>query len=353
MRSARRKRRCALVSSRSQAVLHSALVEVCVLLLCGRASAAETATITYKDRFLIKTEKGEIVSKTLKEVVFVKAAAEGEQKKRLVIKWEDVRSVNGEPAAVVLARVRKQYEDRLCRGCKGGTMRKRCARCAGRGKLVEKTMPCRRCEATGQGACHARGCKKGHVQCPGPCIKWGVGRWEHVPGLGMCRIFEYTDRRGRRCKEGASRAHIGEVVKVKNGQLQRLGPCKVCGGKSRVPCKVCDGSGKAECRTCRGTKQEPDPEFTKPCPDCVKGVLVCKECGGTGLVGKGEGVPPAAEAPPASEKGRKERDPNAIYLKDGREIRGKIMVRSGDTIVVKTESGKMISIKTADIESMP
>ena len=91
----------------------------CVLMAVSPdALSGEPVELKYKRKFLVVTEKGELVSKDLKQIVFRKAGAED----TVTIPWADVRSIDGKPAQEVLAGVRKEYGSRICPDCKGGAL---------------------------------------------------------------------------------------------------------------------------------------------------------------------------------------------------------------------------------------
>jgi len=334
--------------------IRTALAALAALGLCGlsmnRAAGGEIATVEHKEQFMVVTDKGEIVSWNLREMTFRKELST----EPVRLKWADVRSVNGAKTEAVLERYRKEAAGRICPDCKGGAELTACAKC--KGVIAEKMRACSRCAGTGTVACGAAGCDKGMVPCPGPCVKWGVGRWEKWPDDGSIRrIWEWDTKDGKHHMQGVSRGHIGQVFEIKDGQFVDKGICTVCNGKAVVPCKACSGTGKVACPRCGGSKEEPDPEFTSDCPDCVEGIVPCAKCKGLGLLGEAAGsAPPAEEArvPPAEDK-PKEKDPNAIYLKDGRVVKGKVVMRTDSEIIVKTETGKLINIPKAEVESAP
>ena len=106
----------------------------CVLTaICTVAHAGETVELRYKKKFQVVTEKGEIVSKDLTQLVFRKEGAPPGETVRIA--WTDVREVNGQLPEQVLAEMRKAQADRLCRLCGGGAILKKCERCRGRGRI--------------------------------------------------------------------------------------------------------------------------------------------------------------------------------------------------------------------------
>jgi hypothetical protein len=152
-----------------------------------------------------------------------------------------------------------------------------------------------------------------------------------------------------------SKAHIGQVFEVKDGQFLDKGICEVCNGKAVVPCKACKGTGKVVCPRCGGSKEEPDPQFTTKCPDCVEGVIPCAKCKGLGLLGEAASPDSPRKETAGASGGDKprEKDPNAVYLKDGRVVKGKVVMKTDTEIIVKTETGQLMNIPKAEIESAP
>lgn len=47
---------------------------------------------------------------------------------------------------------------------------------------------------------------------------------------------------------------MGEVIAYQNGKPVNVGPCKICGGTTKVACNVCKGTGKNVCDICLGKK---------------------------------------------------------------------------------------------------
>ena len=113
---------------------------------------------------------------------------------------------------------------------------------------------CFQCEGTGQMTCHHTGCDHGFVECPGPCLKRS-SKWEHaqVDGHPPETLWHVIPLGGGH-EQLVSQAHIGEVFVVRNGQVDRLGKCKVCNGTCHLPCPTCGGKAKVVCDLCEGRK---------------------------------------------------------------------------------------------------
>jgi len=335
------------------------LAAACFVLtaICTFARAGERVELKYKKKFQVVTEKVELVSKDLTQIVFRKeGAAPGDT---MTIPWTDVRSFNGQLPEQVLADMRKALADRLCPVCGGGAIVTKCERCRGTGRISDKTMPCPACKGTGKGPCRAPGCKGGRVPCSGPCIKRSEGDWEPWPGHGVARVWRWKDASGKERLTRLGEEHIGEVWEFTGTKVVSRGRCELCKGTGSAPCKVCGGTGKGECAECRGTGVVPDLRSSRPCPDCRGGIVICKACGGTGIVGgtaPPAAAPPAAETPGAEAKApepKPEKDPNVIRLKDGTVLRGKIMMSMGKEVIVKTEAGQILKLDRDQIVAEP
>lgn len=174
------------------------------------------------------------------------------------------------------------------------------------------TKPCPACHGIGKIPCPGPGCKKGAVDCPGPCLKLSVGHWQHLPGHDQKELFykvDYLDEHGFPAWSAWSQAHVGQVIQMQNGKPVNIGECTICGGSGKLQCKVCKGQGVVDCPTCRGTK-----------------------------------VVPASWKPPEPPK-------HVIRLKDGGTITGRI-VAAGDTqVLITTDDGNSINIPKDQLES--
>jgi len=106
--------------------------------------------------------------------------------------------------------------------------------------------------------------------------------------------------------------HVGEVIVYQNGVAANIGPCKICGGSTKVTCAVCKGEGKVRCEICKGARFIPlawtptdNPWFNS--------------------------------------------QPDLIRLKDGQVLLGKVVMSMGDDRTIRTREGKIIHARAADI----
>lgn len=179
-------------------------------------------------------------------------------------------------------------------------------------KAPESTKACFACAGTGETRCKVVGCRDGEVDCPAPCLKISRGNWIHknVPGHDPKELWQ--EFRGRTSRKAWSQGHLGQVIQMQNGEPVNIGPCKTCGGTTRVKCGICRGTGETSCEICDGEKIVPAAwtEFDNP---------------------------------------KMKNPPKDIRLKDGRVIRGRIISSLGDTKVIKTAEGKRIEVKRADM----
>ena len=178
---------------------------------------------------------------------------------------------------------------------------------------IEATKPCFRCGGSGTIHCAAPGCKDGQIECPGPCLKLSKGVWVHmqVAGHSADDVWQKFPKSSGGW-EAWNQNHVGEVIEVKNGVPVNVGKCPVCTGSTRVQCPTCFGTGKAVCNLCGGKKMIPDSwtEFDNPTQK-VK--------------------------------------PTTIQLTDGRSLVGRIQMRLGSKIYVRTEDGKQVEVNTGEI----
>ena len=184
------------------------------------------------------------------------------------------------------------------------------------GGASEPTKPCFNCGGTGNIKCRA--CNNGQMECPGNCLKLSKGTWQHLDVAGhdkseLWQKFYASDGR----KWGAwNQHHIGEVIEMQNGAPVNVGKCKICGGTTHVPCTTCNGTGMIICDICDGKKAVPQSwtAFNNP---------------------------------------KLKNRPNAIVLKDGRIIFGKITMSSQTALWIKTETGETINIDRDQVKEMP
>ncbi len=109
----------------------------------------------------------------------------------------------------------------------------------------------------GDGLCHATGCDKGSRLCSGDCLKKEVGPWikMDVPGHNtseLWRKFSWKSADGSGHWTAFNQQHIGQVVRLVDGEYKNLGICPLCKGTTRIECPACKGDGK--CPVCHGKK---------------------------------------------------------------------------------------------------
>lgn len=174
---------------------------------------------------------------------------------------------------------------------------------------------CTKCDGTGQMKCPARKCSGGQTECDGPCIRLTKGRWikNEKWGKGPDELWIVFDESRNKAY---TKAHIGEVAEMRNGELVNLGPCKICNRTSLMPCKVCLGTALVMCVVCEGRKEVPDMRAGgTPAP---KGAFVA-----------------AAPSPSAAPLPMEE-----IKLKNGKSITGRIVIKDETTVVIRLPDGK-------------
>ena len=172
---------------------------------------------------------------------------------------------------------------------------------------------CFQCNAQGQVACVAPGCRNGYLPCPGRCLKRSQGTW--VPDKahgGMAAAIKVPGGGTWFINEG----HAGEIWVYQGGKMVSQGPCPTCDGHQVVRCKVCDSRGKTPCELCE-----------------TKGVV------------------PAAWKP--TDNPWFNRQPDIVRLKDDRVFLAKEV--GGDDVIVmfKTRAGEVMSIPRADVTQWP
>jgi len=141
-----------------------------------------------------------------------------------------------------------------------------------------KEQTCFNCAGAGIVPCRAPGCAAGKVECPGPCMKLTRGNWVrmNMAGHNPNELWMKFPNPDGRSFEAWNQNHVGEVVVYQNGKPVNIGPCKMCGGTTRVNCPVCQGAGKAACPICKGNKTVPaswtdtDNPWLNSQPDLVR-----------------------------------------------------------------------------------
>lgn len=176
---------------------------------------------------------------------------------------------------------------------------------------------CFACNGRGLAACRQTGCHGGKAECPGPCLKLTRGTWVHmnVAGHDPSELWQKFPN-GRGGYSAWNQGHLGEVIAIQNGQAVNLGPCKTCGGTTRVTCPTCQGTGKQPCVICAGKKFVPAPWTPTDNPWLNS-------------------------------------QPDLIRLKDGRVLFGRILLSQGDDRGIRLRNGKFLHVDAAEILTSP
>lgn len=174
---------------------------------------------------------------------------------------------------------------------------------------------CFDCAGAGELVCNALGCKDGWGACPGHCVRLSEGKWEHMHVEGysdedVWLILTNEDA----TRVAVNQVKVGNLMELQNGKWVDTGKCKVCGGTTKVKCSACRGSGRLLCTVCEGYKFVPAQwtVFNHP---------------------------------------KQKNPPKTIQLKNGSTIFGKLEGQVGSTIYVRTEDGKQVSLKAANVVS--
>jgi hypothetical protein len=356
---------------------------VLLLLATALAPAGDVVELQLKGS---KTIKGEVLRENLKGIILKDDAASG------LIPWARIETINGRPAREWVDQIRQTLKEVLCQDCQGGLVALLCPECVGLGKVYTETRPCTKCAAGGGLPCPAKGCEKGKVDCPAPCLKRSVGIWKDTPGLGPARVFIFRDESGKVTGgRSISERHQGELLEFKVstpvpccrkcvgtksacqdcreagtytlGPYKSLGDCKTCGGAfkgaGKVPCTTCLGSSTLPCADCMGTKTVPVLESASPCALCKEGVVKCGLCEETGINEPKAKRNPVVVGPVLSLRGElrqalvkidedKFQVIDRITLRDGRSFQG--------IIVHRMSTGIMLAIRipsTQDLQILP
>lgn len=191
---------------------------------------------------------------------------------------------------------------------------------------------CPSCQGSGLVKCSHTRCKEGKQECNGPCMRLTKGVWVKNASLGKGpdELWQAFPQKGG--TQYYSKAHVGEVVEMKDGKAVNIGPCSICNGTTLMPCKTCGGTASITCPTCKGSKEIPNmraesrnaksPQTANPtrtAPQMVNNSL----------------PPPSA--------------PQTIRLKNGKTIQGNIVIQDPDIVVIRTVDGKTTQISAKDL----
>ncbi len=175
---------------------------------------------------------------------------------------------------------------------------------------------CPQCLGEGSSPCKAH-CKDGKVRCPATCLKQDDPGW--VPGPEGKTVKHFpVKKKGMSGDSWWSTGHLGQLIVYEDGMPVNKGVCPTCKGTGLIDCKACVGTGRLTCALCKGSKR----------------VL-------------------QADADAYAAKKRDEFSASSITLGDGRVLHGKIISRSDTQVVIKTEDGKMVSVKPEELVEKP
>ena len=191
---------------------------------------------------------------------------------------------------------------------------------------------CPRCKGAGSAICRAPGCVNGKVECPGPCLKLSVGKWEHLNVAGHDPKELWQKFQGKGEWNAWTTAHIGEVIVIRDGKPVNIGTCSICQGHGKVDCKACEGTGKLVCTLCMGSKQLTDAK--------AREYAANSQNQESALSINGEPIGPSKPS-------------GQIKLKDGRSIDGKVIAVDEEVAWIKTSEGKTIQVKASDLLIKP
>ncbi len=183
---------------------------------------------------------------------------------------------------------------------------------------------CPKCGGTGQVKCTASGCVDGKVECNGPCIRLTKGRWikNEKWGHGPDELWIVFDESRNKAY---TKAHVGQVAEMRNGELVNLGLCKICGGTTRMACKVCQRTALVMCLVCQGKKEIPDMKAGAPTPAPATAAAATP-------------APSAAPLPMET-----------IKLKNGKTFTGRIVIKDETTVVIRTADGKSRQLSRSEL----
>jgi hypothetical protein len=205
--------------------------------------------------------------------------------------WSDVKAVSGGLTQAKAQEAWKlAHKDELCETCHGERFPP-CSTCKGTGHDPASRSDCKTCKGELTVDCSDKRCDQGMIPCPGQCLKITEGSWTKTPDKDGKRWRSFRVKGGT---HKISDAHLGEVVKVENGELKFGTPCEICGKTGKVACPTCQGHGTLPCPTCKADKTAAD------CAACDDGTQACATCGGSGLKGAGAAAAPSATPTPAA-----------------------------------------------------
>jgi hypothetical protein len=209
--------------------------------------------------------------------------------------WTEIKSLsNGLTRERVITLWKKDHPSDLCTDCKG-TTKAPCQTCKATGRERGSAKDCAKCQGEQTVECKEPKCEQGKIPCPKPCVKPTDPGWYTKPDGKKWKRFRLEGQL-REISEG----HLGEIPQV-SGTI----PCPSCNKMMKVDCPKCHGTTRAPCDACTAAAK------TNPCPDCQKGQVACKTCGGLGLKPEITGLPaatpdapgvtpsPGADPPPA------------------------------------------------------
>lgn len=174
---------------------------------------------------------------------------------------------------------------------------------------------CPECAGEGSIPCPAH-CDHGKLRCPASCLKKDDPGWMDHDGKIM-KMFP-SHKPGLLGGHWWSTLHIGQLIVYEDGLPVNKGICPTCHGTSVVDCKKCDGKGALVCPLCKGLKT-----LAKADADAYLAAVAA------------------------------ERQKNAFTLSDGRVLRGKIIGKTADKVIIQTEDGKTELVDPQSIVSGP
>lgn len=220
------------------------------------------------------TVKGTIVSADPDNVTVRPLAKAGEEPEPIVIAWTEIKKLsNGLTREKAWAQWKDANRANLCVDCKGDRT-VHCGECKGAGHDPLASKDCKMCKGEVLVECKNTKCDEGKSPCPEPCLKLSEGQWTNREGKKW-RKFPTRGGGSFLISEG----HLGEVVRMVNGDPVNQGKCTRCAGTTIADCVDCDGVGKQICKTCLAMKDAPDCTVEI----CEEGRLACETCKETGL----------------------------------------------------------------------